>query len=407
MAAINQSPSTDFTSTTLNGSINDSVTTITVNDASTINIPCYAVIDREDNNGVATPNQREVVKITGKATNDLTVTRGVNSSTKRSHNDSAKFEPTITVGFWDDFYDAYDADHNPADGTHDITKVAMLSGATVQTLANKILSGATIVSPNLGSIILSNPTIALGSLSSVVITSPIPRAWDGWIDANETWTYATASTITVPAGAAAKYAVGDRIKLTQTTAKYFIVTVVADTLLTVYGGTDYTVADAAISANYYSHCKSPVGFPVDPLKWTVSLYSTTLRQTGTPTTNTWYNAETLTIPIGSWRVFYSAALGARDNAAVVLITEATLSTANNSESDAQFTCTVYVDAGVGADASLSFSTSIGKEKHLLLAASTAYYLNYRVINPAANVDYVQIGLTEGTETYIKAVCSYL
>ena len=163
MAIVPKSPTTDFTSTTLNGSITDSITTINVNDASTIVTPCYAVIDREDNNGVATPNQREVIYISSKSSNALTVTRGVDNSTARAHNDSAKLEPLITVGFWDDFYDAYDADHNPADGTHDITKIALLSGATVQNLASKILSSPSISNPTfsglLNTAVLSNPTI--------------------------------------------------------------------------------------------------------------------------------------------------------------------------------------------------------------------------------------------------------
>ena len=84
---------------------------------------------------------------------------------------------------------------------------------------------------------------------------------DGWISTNETWTYDSATTITVPTGAASKYAKGDKIKLTQTTVKYFSVVSVADTVLTVTGGTGYTVADAAISLNYYSHQESPIGFP--------------------------------------------------------------------------------------------------------------------------------------------------
>jgi len=83
---------------------------------------------------------------------------------------------------------------------------------------------------------------------------------DGWNSADETWAYASATTITVPAGAAAKYSVGDKIKLTQTTVKYFTVTAVADTVLTVTGGTDYTVANAAITANYYSKGNA-VGHP--------------------------------------------------------------------------------------------------------------------------------------------------
>lgn len=84
---------------------------------------------------------------------------------------------------------------------------------------------------------------------------------DGWKLAAETWAYASATTITVPSGAASKYSIGDKIKLTQTTVKYFYITAVADTVLTVTGGTDYTVANATISANYYSKDQSPVGFP--------------------------------------------------------------------------------------------------------------------------------------------------
>lgn len=87
------------------------------------------------------------------------------------------------------------------------------------------------------------------------------RQADGWMPAGETWAYASATTITIPAGGASKYKVGDKIKLTQTTVKYFSVVGVADTTLTVTGGTDYTVASAAITLNYYSHMENPVGFP--------------------------------------------------------------------------------------------------------------------------------------------------
>ena len=84
---------------------------------------------------------------------------------------------------------------------------------------------------------------------------------NGWINPGETWAYASATTITVPSGAAAKYSIGDKIKLTQTTVKYFYVVAVADTVLTVNGGSAYTVANAAISANFYSKVATPVGFP--------------------------------------------------------------------------------------------------------------------------------------------------
>lgn len=88
-----------------------------------------------------------------------------------------------------------------------------------------------------------------------------PVTFDGWFEAKEIWTYNAPNKINVPAGALAKYAVGDRIKWTQTTVKYGAIIAVADELLTIAVNTDYVVADAAISANYYSHEVSPVGFP--------------------------------------------------------------------------------------------------------------------------------------------------
>jgi hypothetical protein len=84
---------------------------------------------------------------------------------------------------------------------------------------------------------------------------------DGWNSAGETWTYASATTITVPTGAVSRYAIGDKIKWTQTTVKYGVIIAVADTLLTIATNTNYTVANAAITSPYFSHEVSPLGYP--------------------------------------------------------------------------------------------------------------------------------------------------
>lgn len=84
---------------------------------------------------------------------------------------------------------------------------------------------------------------------------------DGWIPVSATWTYASATTITVPSGAAAIYSVGDKIKLNNTDLKYFYIVGVADTVLTITGGSDYTLDSDAISAVYYSKAATPLGFP--------------------------------------------------------------------------------------------------------------------------------------------------
>lgn len=102
---------------------------------------------------------------------------------------------------------------------------------------------------------------------------------DGWIPAEQTWAYASATTITVPSGAASKYQKGDKIKLTQTTVKYFYIVGVADTVLTVTGGSDYTVANAAITSPYFSKMENPQGFPL-----AFAFTPTLTAETGTITT---------------------------------------------------------------------------------------------------------------------------
>lgn len=85
---------------------------------------------------------------------------------------------------------------------------------------------------------------------------------DGWLDPFEEWVYDSATTISVPDGATLRYSKGDKIKLTQGgVLKYFYIVDVADDLLTILGGSDYTLLNADIEDNYYSHVASPVGFP--------------------------------------------------------------------------------------------------------------------------------------------------
>lgn len=84
----------------------------------------------------------------------------------------------------------------------------------------------------------------------------------GWMDVSDTWTYASSTTITVPSDATTKYSVGDKIRLKQGGGyKYFYVVGVSSTTLTVTGGSDYSVANAAITDNSFSNVVSPLHFP--------------------------------------------------------------------------------------------------------------------------------------------------
>jgi len=93
---------------------------------------------------------------------------------------------------------------------------------------------------------------------------------EGWVNPDETWTYLSATTITVPTDATTKYNIGDKIKITQTTVKYFYIVGVTATILTVTAGSDYTVANAAITEPFYSKVETPQGFDA-PFNWVPTL----------------------------------------------------------------------------------------------------------------------------------------
>lgn len=125
-----KAPTDNFESTSLNGAINDSVDTITLNDTSNLLSPGYLVINRQDSNGTNTPNSREIVKYTGVSGSDVTgVTRAADNSTARSHSDGSLVEPALTIGMWNDQQDFLAVSLATVDGS-----LRPLANATITTL---------------------------------------------------------------------------------------------------------------------------------------------------------------------------------------------------------------------------------------------------------------------------------
>jgi hypothetical protein len=94
--------------------------------------------------------------------------------------------------------------------------------------------------------------------AAALAASSIPG---GWTPARQSWSWASASTINVPSGAASIYRKGDCVCFKQGAGfKYYQIVGVANTVLTFLVNTDYTVANSAISDNYYSH-ERPANFP--------------------------------------------------------------------------------------------------------------------------------------------------
>lgn len=219
---------TATTSTDISGKLPDASATT----------PGVFVVDRVDSNGTATPTKREYISFTGVSGTTLSgLVRGLGGSSDQEHSAGAivEFVPDVDTAIG--VYDTFLAKHTAA-GAHNDTTLATLTGT--QTLTNK-------------------------TLTAPVITSPVIRSYDGWQDANETWAYVSATSFKIAGvDVSSKYPKGTRVKWTQTTVKYGVVASVAfstDTTVTLITTSSYTVADATISANYFSYEANPQGFP--------------------------------------------------------------------------------------------------------------------------------------------------
>lgn len=118
----------------------------------------------------------------------------------------------------------------------------------------------------------------------------------GWISAvEEKWTFSLADdptyTLNIPGDFSWKYCRGQRVRLQQGSVKYFIITGVGysspNTTLTLYGGTDYDLANIAYNRTYFSMAKAPYGFPLDEAKWRVESLMTEDSSQASPAAGTW------------------------------------------------------------------------------------------------------------------------
>ena len=144
-----RAPTSNFWSTTLNGTVDASVTTITLNSTTGLQAPGVLILDREDGNGTATPSARELVSFSGISGSDITgVTRGFANSTARAHSSGALAEAVPDVGAWNGLVDGVRASLT-ADGTG----IALSGTASIATLLpNTLLSGPRGVFTSIASI---------------------------------------------------------------------------------------------------------------------------------------------------------------------------------------------------------------------------------------------------------------
>jgi len=248
--------------------------------------------------------------------------------------------------------------------------------------------------------------VALGKLQA-----QITGLSGGWTVLPATLTYSSADAPTYIVSSNADLttliSVGMKIKMTNNSLVPIGIITALGTwsgsaqLITIYCGTDYVIANSAITLPYYSSAKSPQGFPTSPAKWTQTVTDASARYF-TPTDSVWAvptsSTANLAIPIGVWKVRYMTTI--RDIVAGGTYANAfgTLSTTTNSETDATTTARITT-VGISTVAE---ATGIGFAT-LTLAAKTTYHLLFLGISDGTH------GATCGFDgpATIIAECAYL
>ena len=259
-------------STTLSGSIDDSVTTIALSSASGLptDTAITLTIDRVDANGVSTSGTMERVVGVISGNNITTAVRGVEGSAQ-AHADAAVVECIWDADTWNDSIDAVLVEHDQ-DGGHDvITATSVNIGGTVtltgtldednmasdsavklatqQSIKAYVDSGAvtmtnkTLTSPVLntgvsGTAVLDEVTMSSNSATKLATQQSIKA----YVDSNSSGAFGTPSELTIAAGAV------------TVTAKYHVIDTesdaASDDLDTVSGGNvgDLLILQAADAA---------------------------------------------------------------------------------------------------------------------------------------------------------------
>jgi len=400
------------------GIINASVDNFGLNSASGLptDTAIEITIDRVDANGVKTPTKEEVICGVVSGNRIIDCDRGV-EGTAQAHSAGAVWEIRLTASQWNKMIAGILAEHNQ-DGTH--------KEAAISTPIHAATSKATPVDADEIGLVDSAATFVLKKLTWANLKATLKTYFDAlYVSVGSDTGGWTAYSDVIPTRASAddptyvltfagvdltsKFSIGMRIKFTQNSATlYGIVTAKAfstNTTLTIYCGTDYDVLDTAtypISNFYYSFVKAPVGFPLDPIKWSVRVTDATRRSQGSPGAGTWYNIGTtnsqITIPIGAWEISYQVMCGIV--ASGLQSPYITLSTANNSESDTEMTTSFILTLG----SSCWYSAPFHRRKKLVLTSKTLHYLNAKTGGSGnINIDF----LNDYSKLMIEAVCAYL
>jgi hypothetical protein len=163
------------------------------------------------------------------------------------------------------------------------------------------------------------------------------------------------------------------------------------TLITVYGGTDYSFLNATISNPYYSTMAEPFGFNANKDKWSICFRNSATITKTSPVTQTWYNTldssapvGQIVVPIGSWNGYYQTVIyGTTTAAQSVCNLYCTLSDTNSTETD--IGKTVLFGMIMGASGTWGLTLPMNKQISYNVSTKLTQYFNIKVGGTFANL----------------------
>lgn len=282
--------------------------------------------------------------------------------------------------------------------------------ATITEIADDDLLVGVDISDTSGSAEGTNKKFTKANLLSGL--APLNPQLTGWNPDTETWAY---HSVDDPTGyikiedkdVSANYSVGWRIMFTNggNVIKGIITAITysdPDTIITFLHEIDptdnqalYLLTNSAITENYFSPHKAPLGFPMSPAKWRVYVNSGGTSQ-ASPTTGTYYNiGSSISVPIGDWELIGKMPIYISRSVEALLGFKGGFGTTNNNVSLAES----YVFEVVNSLALISFQTL---EARVSITTKTTYYMNFATLyDGTLNIE------KWGFQPILIAVCAYL
>lgn len=164
----------------------------------------------------------------------------------------------------------------PDGGTGQVAKTAAFDALQPMTTAGDIVYGGTSG---------TGTRLAKGAANAVLLsgTTPVWTAQDGWIADVNTWTFASATSFTIAADASGYLPKGTKVSYNDGAVDYGHVASVAfaagTTTVTLITNSDYSIANATLTAPRYSYEAAPQGWPTF-FNWAPTLAGWSANPTG-------------------------------------------------------------------------------------------------------------------------------